>query len=433
VGSRTSNTRLPMLKSLVALIRRRTARRVAHRPGSAQEGAVSSSAAGGHKVLASINVATSASMGTEAAGVARPGDPALAQLLTLYPELPRLTDEALPADSNGGAGSAVNRPSNAASQASWQAIGEVECAFSAALLGCGDLEDSPCRPWELGILDAIHTLATGGNDPDLPRLPRVLPQLLSLARRDDVGAREFSETLSHDPGLVAEVLQLANSPRYRGEHELKRLDDAVARLGQQGLQQLVTQVALRPIYSTRSGHFSKLAGTRLWALSERCAHAATYLNSGEGEHAGDPFSAYLAGLMAHVGTMASLRVLDHASALPQPPSGRHLNSLSFHRGLIAANARLSGRLAQHWDLPASVVTALRRRGSAAQAQALGLRAEADRTPFPPMAAALCVADRASQMHLLGDVPSDAALVTSQGPGTVALARCLHELDRAFAA
>ena len=417
---------MPLIDSLLALFRRQPAHGAPRRRAALQPRAQAGAAA----VANNADIANIANV-PNAPGVARPGDPALAQLLTLYPELPRLTDEALPTDSIGTG--ATSGPSNAASPVSWQAISEVECAFSAALLGCGDLEDSACRPWELGILDAIHTLATGGNDPDLPRLPRVLPQLLSLARRDDAGAREFSETLSHDPGLVAEVLQLANSARYRGEHELTRLDDAVARLGQQGLQQLVTQVALRPIYSARSGHFSKLAGTRLWALSERCAHAATYLNSGEGEHAGDPFSAYLAGLMAHVGTMASLRVLDHASGLPQPPSGRHLNSLSFHRGLIAATARLSGRLAQHWDLPASVVTALRRRGSAAQAQALGLRAESDRTPFPPMAAALCVADRASQMQLLGDRPSDAALVTSQGPGTVALARCLHELDRAFAA
>jgi HD-like signal output (HDOD) protein len=344
-------------------------------------------------------------------------DPAIRSLMELYPNAPVLSE-------------VVHFPQDNA-PADWQAIGEIELSFSTALLGSGVLAESACPPGDLAVLDSLDALARGGQDPDLPRLPRVLPQLMSLTRREEVGAREISETLAHDPALVGEVLHLANSPLYRGHQELTRLDDAVARLGQLGIRQLVTQVAMRPIFNRGAGRFSSQAGTKLWALSERCAHAATYLNAGEVERACDPFNAYLAGLMAHVGTMASLRVLDQAGAPSRGPLS--LKSTGFHRSYLAANALLSARLATHWGLPPEVCEALQRRGEAlrecvsGRSALRGVRAAA----FPPLAAALCVADRASQMHLLGDSASDAATVTGQGPGTVALGRCLHELQRAF--
>ncbi|KAI1696620.1 HDOD domain-containing protein [Ditylenchus destructor] len=50
-------------------------------------------------------------------------------------------------------------------------------------------------------------------------------------------------------------MRLANSPRYRPEREITDLSGAVFLLGQQGLNQLVMSVALRPIFNQAKGRY----------------------------------------------------------------------------------------------------------------------------------------------------------------------------------
>jgi HD-like signal output (HDOD) protein len=351
-----------------------------------------------------------------------PADSGQRQLLQLFEEVPPHELAAYQRVSTGQGES---------SGEAWASWSEVELSFSTALLGLATRAHPDMSALERARIEQIEGLVRLGAEADLPRLPRVLPQILSLSRKEEVSPRELSDLIAHDPGLVGEVLHLANSPLYRSGEPLHRLDDAVMRLGQSGIRRLVTQVALRPIFNSRSGHFSQQAGTRLWALSERCAHACTYLHSAQGLSGADPFNAFLAGLMAHVGTMAGLRCLDLHGPSPE------LGSAAFHRALGLAHQRLSSRIAVHWALPDPVCLALKWR-----AQHLGAGLDGKRsggTPWPaehpdaPLAAGLLVADRASQMHLLHDTPRDAAVALGEQAGAVALGRCLHALDRGFRA
>ena len=281
-------------------------------------------------------------------------------------------------------------------------------AFSAQLLVTGPLLDGPPAPAEQAVLDLLAGMAAQGLDPALvPRLPAVLPKLMSLVRRDDVSPRELADLLGRDPSLVGEVVRLANSARYRPVREITDLQGAVLVLGQIGLAQLVTRVAVRPIFNAAQGRFGRAAAAPMWDLAERCAHACAALRAGQA----DVFAAYLAGTAAHVGLMASVRVLDQSYGAQEPPA-----STGFHDALWRHAAQLSVHAARDWAFPENVVAALAQRAGTAP-----------RDPGDALATALLAADRAAKRQLLAPEVAATLPAPPAGPEATALA----ELARSF--
>jgi HD-like signal output (HDOD) protein len=258
---------------------------------------------------------------------------------------------------------------------------DLDRRFTAFLLGAGQLRAGRAEAAERRAIQHIGQLVQEGRASTLvPRLPVELPRLISLVRRDDVSPRELTERLARDPTLVGEVVRLANSPRYRTGRDIADLQGAVIALGQRGLVQLVVSAAMRPIYDARQGRFSRVAGTRLWNVAERCSHACSYLCS----DAANRFHGYLAGMVANIGLIGALRVLDADYTEPQPPS-----TGDFHDALGRAAAALSEQVARQWEFPAAVCQAVRRR----TAQPEGADDEG-------LAGTLRAADRASKRHVL---------------------------------
>jgi HD-like signal output (HDOD) protein len=284
----------------------------------------------------------------------------------------------------------------------------VDRRFTAALLGVGELRRDALEPFERRAIELIQHAATSGQDSSLvPRLPVVLPRLISLVRRDEVPAQKIVELLARDPTLVGEVVRMANSPRYRTRREITDLQEAMIILGQRGLIELVTGAAMRPIFSPRQGRFSRIAGTRLWDLAERCSHACVEIC---GDRA-DRFHAYLAGLVANVGLIPALRLLDNDYQEARPP-----DTEAFHDALRDAAAGLTGRIARQWDFPAQVRRAVELH-SGPQTGELE----------DSLAAALRVADRVSKWHVLMPGLAGPALAGL----TDAERRCYAALERAF--
>ncbi len=284
----------------------------------------------------------------------------------------------------------------------------VDRRFTAALLGVGELRRDAPESFERRAIELIQLAATSGQDSDLvPRLPVVLPRLISLVRREEVPAQEIVELLARDPTLVGEVVRMANSPRYRTRREITDLQEAMIMLGQRGLIELVTGAAMRPIFSLRQGRFSRIAGTRLWDLAEQCSHACVEIC---GDRA-DRFHAYLAGLVANVGLIPALRLLDTGYQEARPP-----DTEGFHDALRDAAAALTGRIARQWDFPAPVRRAVELH-SGSQTGELE----------DSLASALRVADRASKWHVLRPGLAGPALAALTDPER----RCYAALERAF--
>lgn len=286
---------------------------------------------------------------------------------------------------------------------------DVDTSFTALMFGIDTLSHDKSSPAERHIIERLKEAGHGAGDQSLvPRLPMVLPELMRLTRRDDVSPRQLADRLSEDPTLVGEVVRLANSARFRTGRDISNLQEAVMVLGQGGMQQLVASVAMRPIFNKGQGRFSRASGTRLWDLAERCSHACVVLS----DRTADLFHAYLAGLVANVGLIAALRVLDLEYQEPHAP-----DTEEFHQTFRDAAARLSGQIARHWDFPTEVCDAVGQLEAAKPGAAVN-----------SLTLALKVADRASKWHMLAPGLTGAALAGLHDSER----RCYTELERAFA-
>jgi len=214
--------------------------------------------------------------------------------------------------------------------------------------------DAPLGPGERALLERLDLLADRAPDPSLlPRLPAVLPKLLSLLRRGDRAARELVELVERDPTLVGEVVRLANAGARGASRPVVDLHAAVLLLGERGLAQLVTRVLARPLFDLTQGRIGPHAGPPLRQLAEDAAQLGAWAQRGRE----DAFAAYLAGTAAPIGLMVAVRLLDR-EPVPAAFGG------AFIDALWPAALRLSAAAARDWGFPAEAVEALAASGAA---------------------------------------------------------------------
>lgn len=247
------------------------------------------------------------------------------------------------------------RPST--SNISWLQRSDANAAFTDWLFDGTGQRELFTSPLEKDILAAIEKIVQSKQSgADLVRrMPGVIPQLLQSLRTEDFSGTELARKISHDVVLVAAVIRIANSSVYNPGKPITSIEHAILVLGQAGLRQLITSVAFRPIIDLNSGAFTKLIAPRLWSQSEKCAIANRILAQ---QQRIDPFEAFLAGLLQHVGLIVSLRVID------QMWDGKQaIGSETFCNALINHGRTLSCSIGKEWRFPDSVSKAIAEQGN----------------------------------------------------------------------
>jgi HD-like signal output (HDOD) protein len=240
--------------------------------------------------------------------------------------------------------------------ASWQQRDDVTANYNSWLFE-NDSSDLDVNPVEQEILDSLEKIAkssqSGANL--VRRMPGVVPQLLQSLRSENFSVGELSRKISNDVVLVAAIIRLANSSYYNPSKAITSIEHAVMVLGQNGLRQLITSVAFKPIIDMNSGHFTKLVAPRIWDQSARCAVANRILAADETV---DPFEAFLAGLIQNVGLIVSLRIMDQIAEDKKGPIG----SETFCTYLFKHARFLSCSIGKEWKFPDPVTTAIEEQG-----------------------------------------------------------------------
>ena len=249
---------------------------------------------------------------------------------------------------------AAPAPQPGTAPVSFEQLERINGAWNAWLFDGADggleLSDAETR-----VLEALAAIAGSQQSGAalVRRMPGLVPQLLQSLRSETFSGSALSRTIAADPVLVAAVVRLANSC-YRGTGQsITSVEQAVILIGQEGLRQLITTVAFRPIIDVRSGFYTRRLAPHLWAHSERCALAARQM-AGAGI---EPFDAFLAGLLQNVGLIVSLRVMDQETR-----DGERLGSDVFLAQLARDTRRLCASIAREWNFPETVSTALLEQG-----------------------------------------------------------------------
>jgi HD-like signal output (HDOD) protein len=208
---------------------------------------------------------------------------------------------------------------------------------------------------ETRVLDALAAIVASQQSGAalVRRMPGLVPQLLQSLRSETFSGSALSRTIATDPVLVAAVVRLANSCYQGTGNAITSVEHAVILIGQEGLRQLITTVAFRPIIDMHSGFYTRRLAPHLWMHSERCALAARQV-AGSGI---EPFDAFLAGLLQNVGLIVSLRIMDQTAQ-----EGERLGSDVFLAQLARDTRRLCASIAREWNFPDTVAQALLEQG-----------------------------------------------------------------------
>jgi putative nucleotidyltransferase with HDIG domain len=193
--------------------------------------------------------------------------------------------------------------------------------------------------------------------PELEALPMVAQRVLAIARDERTTLEQIARVLATDQALASAVLRYANSARAMPNRRIANLREAVVRIGQRALSEVLIRACAGPMLDR---------GLPPYALPRRVAwrHAATASVAARGlaqlAEGVSVDEASVAGLLHDVGKMVLTSVVPEAAAetvslarsRQVPVWQAEEMTLGFHHGGVGA------ALLRSWGLPESVVDAV---------------------------------------------------------------------------
>ncbi len=193
---------------------------------------------------------------------------------------------------------------------------------------------------------------------DLPALPTSVTRVMQLTNDPKAGLSDVAHALAADQGLAARVLKLANSAYYGSSRRIGTVSEAVVILGMRTTRNLTLATSCQDMLEREvSGYF--LPRGALWRHSLACAAAAQ--NLARRAHFRGTEEAFVAGLLHDIGKVIMNAYLkaEFAQVLTRVAKGEMTFSDAEREALGFDHAEVGARLLERWNLPATLVTAVR--------------------------------------------------------------------------
>ena len=203
---------------------------------------------------------------------------------------------------------------------------------------------------------------------NVPSLPSVVIKLRKYLNDPDVSFDELAKVIQVDPGLTANILQLANSAYFGWTRTIKTVQEAITRLGTNRVFQMVLCMSVAPmVRKPIRGYDTDAEG--LWEHSIAVAICAEQLALTL--NLKDMDAAFTAGLLHDMGKV----VMGTFVEVDDEPIKEIMQSdgLSFNEAeqmvMGIDHAEVAGELLKVWNLPNDVVEAARWHHCPSQASA----------------------------------------------------------------
>ena len=155
------------------------------------------------------------------------------------------------------------------------------------------------------LLECEINLASGKLK--LPTIPDISLKIRRAVQDEKANNLKIARVVQMDPAMTARLVQIANSPLYRGRKTIESCPEAVTRLGLRATQDLVTSFALKSVFNTQS----KLLQQQMHDLWDQSSYVAAICAVIAQKTPGfDPDRAMLAGLIHNIGVVPVLTYAD---------------------------------------------------------------------------------------------------------------------------
>jgi HD-like signal output (HDOD) protein len=140
----------------------------------------------------------------------------------------------------------------------------------------------------------------------LPTMPSILLPLVRCLEQplETIDVHRVVELISHDEGLAAQCLKMANSPLFARTRAMDTIRGAVVSLGIARVRDIALTCCMANVLSSSDGSFDPV---RFWEHSLGVALVCRRLSRRIGFR--DPERAYLAGLLHDIGIIVSLQTV----------------------------------------------------------------------------------------------------------------------------
>lgn len=151
----------------------------------------------------------------------------------------------------------------------------------------------------------------------LPTLPDIALKVRDAVSGGDASAQELAEMIITDAALSARLMQVSNSPLYRGAQEIKNIQMAVTRLGNKTIRTLITSLVMQQMFKPTSKILEQYfrttweQGVNVSAICRALSSFVPHLNADE---------AMLAGLVHQIGKLPILTLVEKIPEFRDSPS-----------------------------------------------------------------------------------------------------------------
>jgi signal transduction histidine kinase/HD-like signal output (HDOD) protein len=201
----------------------------------------------------------------------------------------------------------------------------------------------------------------------LPTLPAIALKIVEVTSSDTSNAKEVVRLIQSDQSLTTRILQLVHRSDSGIRSDIATIDRAVVLLGFETIRSAVLAVSIFQTFQQDGGTASNAAPTRFsreefWKHSVGVATCAELLAEASGTAGGriDPSEAFVCGLVHDVGKVALDAALPKSfSKVVEAADLLRGNIADVERQVIGLDHMIVGkRLAERWQLPATMREAI---------------------------------------------------------------------------
>lgn len=187
---------------------------------------------------------------------------------------------------------------------------------------------------------------------ELPRIQKVLQELLDMVNQDEVSFEQISEKIAMDQVLSARLLRMANSAYFGGSKTISSVNDALLRVGTGPVKTLVVASVL----SSAFPKIKTLDMNRYWEDTFEVSVISSKLASASGLDENEVFTA---GLLHNIGElMIHTLVPEEAEEITRRVE-KGADPIATQEEILDISApSLGAKLARAWKFPDEMIDAI---------------------------------------------------------------------------